>query len=589
MDIETEGLDATKFVLGSIARDGNTTVFTDKNEMWNTILALGAKEKKRGHNLYVYGHNHEYDFYGYADKKSKKLTYVSLNPFMVILDNIHFYDTWALSRMPLKDVGKAVGLQKMEMPEQLMTLTKEEILSSFELINTISEYCKRDAEITLRYVKLLKHRTTMDGYRLRKLITLGQIGVRYLSKHISTREELSKAIFSNARRRKFHETIFKDNNLVRHAYRGGMVRAFKTGQLKGTGLDVNSLYPYSLSKIPIPILNTESFVKGPSVIDYSKIGTAKVLLRKPTDHGSIGVRQQFSGEGQYSLTFPMQECHILGTYTLLELENFLRNGCDLIDCEWVIYYDKAKENLAPFVHELYEARLQSRFASKFYKMVLNNMIGKLCQNRDAFDIMFDGLDKSEDLEEAGYKLSGFDGTEGVFKRSKGEVKNAYYCPIIPAYVNAYSRCFMNSHLRRIPIEDLIYMDTDSIYFKGQHEGKFRISNKMGDWKLEHKDEDMKIYGKKSYRIGDRIKLAGVPKRGLNREVFDKGEIETSRMTSIFQNPGRAGEFTTTKRQLSDTEERHIRHERELSEKKLLVDLFENDLDYFRNIILEVCK
>ena len=79
IDIETKGLDATKFVLGTLWKDNcnKPEVFFEKEKLWNRLIELGKKEKARKRLLSVYAHNHQFDFYGYANLEEKGLKFPS--------------------------------------------------------------------------------------------------------------------------------------------------------------------------------------------------------------------------------------------------------------------------------------------------------------------------------------------------------------------------------------------------------------------------------------------------------------------------------------------------------------------------------
>ena len=85
VDIETKGLDCTKYVSGCLIKEDKKKpeVYHKKEELWNRILELGRKQKKRGKMLNVYSHNATYDFYGYADLTDKNIKYFSHKPFIV--------------------------------------------------------------------------------------------------------------------------------------------------------------------------------------------------------------------------------------------------------------------------------------------------------------------------------------------------------------------------------------------------------------------------------------------------------------------------------------------------------------------------
>ena len=130
IDIETAGLDARKFVVACLMKEnGKTKVFYKKEDLWNYIIDLGMKEKKRKKVLTIYSHNAQYDFYGYANVKDRNLKWYSHRPFIVSYMNgdkeiIKFLDTLSIYKMPLQKIGEIIGLKKMEMPMELKRIKK---------------------------------------------------------------------------------------------------------------------------------------------------------------------------------------------------------------------------------------------------------------------------------------------------------------------------------------------------------------------------------------------------------------------------------------------------------------------------------
>ena len=88
-------------------------------------------------------------------------------------------------------------------------------------------------------------------------------------------------------------------------------------------------------------------------------------------------------------------------------------------------------------------------------------------------------------------------------------------------------------MMKIPTSELLYVDTDSITFTGDHIDKFKISDEMGDWKIEQTG-DAHIVCEKRYRVGMDTKIAGVPRRQINMETLEQPEIFIEKMISLKQ-------------------------------------------------------
>ena len=164
IDVETRGLDCTKYLTGCIIKEGKKTpeIYRNKKELWNQIIKTGITCAKKGRILNVYSHNAQYDTAAYANLKDKNLIFFSNSPFIWAykLDKkecdelgircpgkykeiIKFLDTFAIFRMSLKKVGELIGLTKFETP--LETLEKEDI-TEFEMARIEEYMAKRDRD-----------------------------------------------------------------------------------------------------------------------------------------------------------------------------------------------------------------------------------------------------------------------------------------------------------------------------------------------------------------------------------------------------------------------------------------------------------
>ena len=181
VDIETEGLDATKFIMGSFVIQGKKKAFVtwDKEELWKEILVRGFSEAKRNKVLYVYAHNHAFDSAGYINLYDNNIVHLSNRPFIWTYrlskqmcemsgipinknakykEIIKFLDTFNIYKMSLKKVGELVGMEKWETPSELlgeMTVNNVKNLSKKKK-NEIEKYCVRDAQICIRAVEVAK-------------------------------------------------------------------------------------------------------------------------------------------------------------------------------------------------------------------------------------------------------------------------------------------------------------------------------------------------------------------------------------------------------------------------------------------------
>lgn len=188
-DIETQGLDARKFLMGTLIREDRINkpeVFFDKKDMWQYILELGRACKKRERILNLYAHNHNYDFHGYADLKDKNIQWFCQSPFIASYkengkETVKFLDTYAIFKMPLKELGEMTGLEKMEMPEYFKG---EEHITTRQLREAIP-YCVRDSQITLKAILDMREKMETEECRIKRLMTISQIAINVMEIHLT--------------------------------------------------------------------------------------------------------------------------------------------------------------------------------------------------------------------------------------------------------------------------------------------------------------------------------------------------------------------------------------------------------------------
>ncbi len=98
-----------------------------------------------------------------------------------------------------------------------------------------------------------------------------------------------------------------------------------------------------------------------------------------------------------------------------------------------------------------------------------------------------------------------------------------------AYVTSYARLELQNFLRKVPVRDLIYCDTDSIFFFGQ-KAPFPIGQELGQMKLEARATWAEVRGPKFYGLAiggqKKFKAKGIPRRGRHaQEFFESGRTE----------------------------------------------------------------
>jgi len=533
-DIETRGLDAREFITACLIKENGTKRhFYSKDELWQYILKLGEAEMKRKKVLNLYAHNHEFDFYGYADLTDKNLEFFSFRPFIANYKiegkkAINFLDSYAIFKMPLWKLGLMIGLEKMPLPkefEQAERLTKKRI-------KELAPYVERDVEIVLKAIQLMKTKMENEGVNIRRLYTISQIAIAYLINTLK-KDDRYKDMFFSRDRGKIWKTRHK--NLVHGAYRGGRVECFKLGNFEKVDyIDINNLYGYASTQIRFPNLKTEQLIKQP--LEYfdkeeilKNIGISRVLIYNKTN--KIGMLPVRTDTGNY---YPKENTYLLGTYTHIELEEAVKEGYEIIDIEWSLIWQEAENPFKEITPHLYDLRkkIQDPFDNFFYKEMQNRSYGKMAQRKSGQEIVIDSVEKAREYLQREYEIIRGEGYNYMYKKDKEEEEKSYYAPIIPTLINAYARVYMHNQFKKVDFERLIYTDTDSCILESGNLSMYEINDELGKFKIEHKEQKCIIKGRKTYAIGKEVKIAGFRKEELTVDDFGKGVIKSKRMMTL---------------------------------------------------------
>ena len=613
IDIETRGLDATKYITGGLLKENNKKceIYRNKKDLWNKVLELGFKEAKRGKVLNVYSHNAQYDTAGYVDLNDKHLVFFCNRPFIWAYrlsseecdkynikheegkgkEIIKFLDTWAIFRMSLKQLGNMIGLPKIDTPEELLKEQTSTNLSEQKL-KEIEKYMNRDVEICIKSIQFLKNKMKNNKINVKRLYTINQIAINYLiNKFKQLPDEYKETMFWDKKKGITRRTFRKEE--IHNAYRGGRVEAFVTGMIQNVNyVDCNSLYPYSAINMKFPDLKTERkywkpLERGWTINElFNQIGLSRCMIKNIDDkYGLLPIR---TDSGSF---YPKKNKLMIGTWTHFEIKKALENGYKLIDVEWSVCFQETKNPFKKIFPEIYQKRKSgNEFDNYFYKMMMNASIGKLAQHRIGQEIVIDDVEKCEQYLEKKYKVIKGIGYNYLYKKTDVKaIRKNYYMPIVPCLINAYARCYMYDFFKKIPLKDLVYTDTDSCIFINNHFDKFPIGKKLGEFKIEFENTKTIIYGRKTYSIGDHIKIAGINKRDVCIEDFEKGFVSTRRMITIntTKDTKKIGSFINETRNLLSQEENHNIIINHMESEDLLIDMDINNIDYFSDKINQI--
>lgn len=512
-------LDATQFTLGAVkTSNGTTKTFTKPQEMYTWIIDQINTEKKRGHKTYIYAHNHQYDYYAYAkgNYTNELMNNIAFEPFLLIYDETgYFLDTYSFYKTKLAEIGELVGLPKQQMPETATSLME------------ITPYLQRDVEIVYKAIELLTTTIQELGFHPRKILTAGSLAMTSFRTYINGTPEkttIEEITYNNGKYAYTGRVIpTKYETIIRPAYRGARTEAFKTGYFQeATYIDVNALYPYTMANMPFPNLKTETYANKPlenfttNELLTNFTGVIRCTIQTPANNGKIPllpIRWRSPGDGTPKERFTHGKRILTSTWTIPEIKAAIEHGYKLQEIHEGVFYQTSRLN--PFTRyqkELYQKRLEATGPLKHtIKLLQNELYGKWGQNKKGKQTSFIHPENAKKLIQAGYKTVGRTGTTLIMQRPEQNYKPNYVNVIISTLTTAHARLHMQKQLEKIPKKDLLYIDTDSIMFTGNHLQKYDIGIGLGQFKIVEENKQGKILGEKKYYIGDQVKLSGLPK------------------------------------------------------------------------------
>lgn len=332
---------------------------------------------------------------------------------------------------------------------------------------------------------------------------------------------IASSAFTAYRHRYMSHPIYIPNNewdsdLARASYHGGRTECFKVGKYTDGPyykLDVNSMYPYVMSKYEYPTKfegrykNPPIHKIRPTLMKGCAIADVTVHCKRPYFCTQVNERNVYPiGRFRTVLTTPE---------LLLALDNgWLEEVHDI-----VIYRKRAifKE----YVDFFYSIKQQAgkegkRLMRAFAKLYLNSLYGKFGQ-RGYVDKEI-GSDETSALRvyhgfnaqtRQRYTLRQI-GHQVLYSERNGEGYNAFTA--IASHVTAYARLYLYQSIIKCGRQSVFYCDTDSIITDKY--GYMRISEhcdgqRLGAWKLEGTSEQIEIVAPKHYCFNEHWKMKGV--------------------------------------------------------------------------------
>ena len=409
----------------------------------------------------VWAFNAQYDIGNLCHKESV----LKLDDFDVTLvkgrfirgqvQGIKFYDVHNLSGAgsSVKTLGKAVGLEKLE----------------FDAHG--KEYVFRDCEIPMRWLKFVGEKC-------------GEMGIEKIP---ATLGGLCTKAFAALG----HQNWFEASDESAAALTGARVELFSGG---GRGriayVDVNSLYPWAMTqRFPTHL------EKLPGLTGY---GIARATVNVPACRvAPLPMKDQDD-----RLIFPVGQ--FTGVWTLSEIRNAVRHGTKVEKLHWSLGSPAGQPFYRDYIQTMYDNRLaaESPAENLFWKLLMNNLYGRLAIG----GTISRSLLLTDENKNSGCPY----GTKILCDHQMPLPAFTNY--LHAAHVLSYGRLRLFEFLKKIPADDLIYCDTDSIIFFCKAGLPFSTGKVLGDMKLEAMGKKCVPYLPKTYVFDETYKAKGVPKK-----------------------------------------------------------------------------
>jgi len=473
-----------------------------------------VKYNQRYKKMLLYAHNLDFDFtvldtLHKLTNRGYRVDYFVVDNYAFIIrfkhdkSTIEMIDSMMILRASIKDLGSMLKLPKLKIP----TVDENNKQDMFV-------YCKRDVDVL---------RESLENYfRFVRENDLGSI---------------AKTVPSQAMIAFRHR--FYSNNIIIHgnknidekelySYHGARAEAFFIGSLENQKiyyLDVNSLYPYVMHENEYPIEYLGS-VQNPSVSQLKQALDKHCVIAKV----DIETDEPFLPFSTEKLIFPVGR--FTGWYSTPELLYGLENY-NILKVHEMLLYKKAPlfKSYVDFFYGL-KSKYKSEGNDIYYyltKLFLNALYGKFGQRnteyvkeyedhtvdfgiRYIFDPVRNDIDYEIIIDHVVYK-----------KGERETAENSFIA--IASHVTAYSRMYMWQLMKRAGLENIYYMDTDSLFVN--ETGKTNLRDYIDDYrlgalKIEKESSTMMIRAVKDYTFDQRDVIKGV--KGNSEKVDDNTYI-----------------------------------------------------------------
>ena len=408
---------------------------------------------------------------------------------LTVLSSTNWFD------QSLKSLGEVVGLSKKEV--------------DFDDVDTetLKDYCRRDVEILARAVKYY---------------------ISFVGDHDLGRLAMTKAsqAFTAFRSRFMAEKIYLHDEadvhaLERQAYMGGRVECFFIGHCKGgpfVSLDINSMYPYVMSKYRYPT----------RLVDKTGSRDPVLFLDTLKRFGVIAECEMDTDEPVYAVRHNKKTVFPVGRFTAYlcsrGLALAIQRGHVVKIKSSAIY--RMADLFTPYVDYFYPLKLKyqdqgNAIMTLLTKYMLNSLYGKFGQLEIITVDEPSGTPGEYLREEIFNMVTGR--TVVVTKLMNHEIvqysggEGETSAAAIAAHITEDARLTLWSLIQDVGRSRVLYCDTDSIKVRRRDLSYITWpldERELGALKIEAESQTLVIGGSKNYRTESGRKIKGIPKNAV---------------------------------------------------------------------------
>lgn len=341
-------------------------------------------------------------------------------------------------------------------------------------IAEVKRYWQAEIHIMERMMERFRNVMYAAGFKLTQWYGPGSIAT-----YLIRQKKLSNHIQNTP-------TIPEVHHASKHAYAGGRFELFQFGRIQGPiyGLDINSAYPYALSRAPSNgvLHGAWRYNKTPTTV--IEFGVYHIRYRHNVGRSGIEYRAMplFHRDTRGAISYPTV---VEGWYwspeaSIMKHIGNRYGGVEILEAwEW----DHDDSYPFKFMQDMFDTRMKlgkQNVISMPYKLGPNSMYGKLAQR-------------------VGHK--------------NGKPPTSHCLPLA-GWVTSYCRGMLYRVMMQIPSKDLIAVETDGIYTT-YDPAKLRLNlgDGLGEWGVDTYDEmyylQNGIYHKRRNGVWETPKVRGI--------------------------------------------------------------------------------